>query len=1131
MALQFILGGSGSGKSKMVQDMAIELSKDRNNSILMVVPDQFTMQTQWQMATSHPDGGILNIDVLSFSRFPRKVFEEVGQPKRIVLDDTGKCLLIKRAASKCRDDLHLLSRGMSNPSWAEEVKSVISEFMQYDISVENLDEIIEKTTDRALSLKLKDLQLLYKGFLAECENKYLTGEEMLDLLCQRIPYSKKLEGAVVIFDGFTGFTPIQVRVIMTLLEKVKDIIITFPYENLNGHSLEDEYLFELTRQNMNEIIKMVEKTNIKINDDIILLDNKRLASNEALLHLEKNLFRNGKVKPVSSNDRIKIVKCENIDEECHILCHEILGLIEKNNLRYRDIAVVCGDMSKYQRGLADNFDKYNIPYYMDSNRNINNNILSRFILSYLSVMQSMFSIEDVFSFLRTGLTDISNEDIDKLENYIYARGIDTYYKWTNEFKINSKETESKEEALAAINKTRFTLLKLFENLQTGSSFGTRSLREWISSIYEIMSKLKINDKLQEKAAELEEVGRYDEALETKGVYAKVIDLFDQLCDLMGEEELSVKELRDILEVGIGEIRVGILPQRVDSLVVGDIERTRLKDIKALLFIGVNDGNIPKESSSGGLLSILEREYLKELGNRLAPTPQDKAYIEQLYLYLNVTRPTEYLYLSYSTVGQMGEGMLKSYLISVIRDMYTDLEEIDSKNIRNINSIEDIKKEVATLMGKYVISVIDENEKKRLFEGIAILKNNEKEKDWCEKIIDNAYREYAPVKISPEVADELYGNLIKVSVSTMEKYAKCQYSYFVTSGLKLTPREVYGVEFIDTGNLNHFSIEAISNQLKENGLDFNTVKVEDIEDMIDQTVEKIVDEYDSGLFEKDATTKYYVTQLKRIIKRTVDTLGYQLSKGKFKPELFEEAFETTYKLGDEGNAKEIVINGRIDRIDVYRDGYSDNEYVKVVDYKSSVKRFKPEQLEAGVALQLALYLKKAVEIIKKEDPNKNIIPGAMLYYAVDDPIVEGAVDAQAEIRKKLVPSGAIVNDDKLIQGLDNTVKENEKSDVAPITLKKDGSLKKTNSIYSVEEFNGFMQRAEEIMFENAKNILEGNIEINPILDKSVDACSYCDLKGLCGFDSKIHGYNYRSLNGDIKSEDESEEAEDEEKGEE
>lgn len=1125
MALQFVLGGSGSGKSKRVQDMAFELSKDRGQTILMIVPDQFTMHTQWQMATSHPDGGILNIDVLSFSRLPRKVFEEVGQPKRIILDDTGKCLLVKRAAAKCKDDLHVLSRGMNNPSWAEEVKSVISEFMQYDISVENLTEIINETKEMALKRKLQDLQLLYKGFLNECENKYLTGEEMLDLLCQRIPYSKKLEGAVVIFDGFTGFTPIQVRVIMTLLEKVKDIIITFPYENDNGNVTSDEYLFELTNQNMNEIIKCAEKTGVSIKEDIRLSSNRRLENNEALLHLERNLFRSKRVEKIPSGNRVKIVKCESIDDECHILCHQLFELIEKNNYRYRDVAVVCGDMSKYQRSLADYFNKYNIPHYMDSNRNINDNLLSRFILSTLGVMQSNFSVEEVFAFLRTGLTTLSEEETDKLENYVYARGIDTYYKWAREFIYDSAETRDHPDRLEEINKFRKEFLDLFKPLLIEGSFGTRSLRQWVSGIYEMLVTLKISDKLLEKATELEELGRFEEALEMKGVYGKVLDLFDQLIDLMGEEELSSRELRDILEVGIGEIRVGVLPQHVDSVVVGDIERTRLKDIKALLFIGVNDGNIPKESSSGGLLSLLEREYLKELGNRLAPTPQDKAYIEQLYLYLNVTRPTEYLYLSYSTIGQMGEGMLPSYLISVVMGMYSDVNEVNSKEIRKIYSVEDIKKEVSVLMGRYVISVISEEERKRLYEDIAILKNNESQKDWVEKIIANSYREYTPVKLTPEVADALYGNILKVSISTIEKYAKCQYSYFASSGLKLSPREVYGVESIDTGNLNHFTIEAISNQLMEKNLDFNTVNVEDIEKMIDQTVDKIVEEYDPELFDKDSATRYYITQLKRIIKRTVDTLGYQLSKGKFKPALIEEPFESSYKIGD-NNEKEIVINGRIDRVDVYKDGYSDNEYVKVVDYKSSSRDFKPENLEAGVSLQLALYLKNAVENLKKKEPGKNIIPGAMLYYTVDDPIINVSSDAKDEIRKKLIPSGAIVEDEKLINGLDSTLKEDDASDVIPVTMK-GGKIKSTKSIYSVEEFNNFMNLAEEIMIEKAAKVLDGNIEINPIQDKKVNACTYCDLRGLCGFDGKIKGYEVRDLKGEVRSDESDEEQKDDE----
>ena len=426
MALQFVLCSSVSGKSEYVQNLAIKLAlSDRKNSVLMIVPDQFTMQTQWAMANAHPDGGIINIDVLSFSRLPRKVFEEVGQPKRILLDDTGKCLLIKRGATKIKDNLHVLSRGMDNAGWSAEVKSVISEFMQYNVKPSDLDEIIEKC-DMNLRDKLSDLKLLYEVFLKECEDKYITNEGILDLFVERIPLSKKLAKSVLIFDGFTGFTPIQVKVISALLEHTKDVIITFPFENdinENPRKITNQnYLFDLTKRNIADLIKECDLKRIEVLEDVRLTNNYRHANNPELAYLEKNLFRASSGK-IQNNGAIEIVKCSDIESECHNLCAALLKEINEKELRFRDVAVVCADINKYQKTIGKFLERYKIPYYMDLNRSIDGNPLVKYILSITDILRNNFRQYDVIKFLRTGISPLEEEQIDKLENYVYARGI------------------------------------------------------------------------------------------------------------------------------------------------------------------------------------------------------------------------------------------------------------------------------------------------------------------------------------------------------------------------------------------------------------------------------------------------------------------------------------------------------------------------------------------------------------------------------------------------------------------------------------------------------------------------------------------------------------------------------------
>lgn len=1121
MALQFILGGSGSGKSEYVKKLAIDLATaDRRNNILMIVPDQFTMQTQWDMANSHPDGGIINIDVLSFSRLPRKVFEEVGQPKRMLLDDTGKCLLIKRGASKIKDNLRVLSKGMDNAGWAGEVKSVLSEFMQYNVSPEDLDIIKEKCTSDALKKKLSDLKLLYEVFLKECEDKYITREELLDMFIERLPLSKKMEKSVVIFDGFTGFTPIQIKAVVAVLNKAKDVYITFPFDNdpnVSAYKISDkeDTLFNLTKRNMADISKEYDPTGVNIREDIRLTKDYRHEKNPELAFLEKNIFRKEN-ETIKAEGAIKISRCADIDSECHIFCEELLKEIREKNLRFRDVAVICADMTRYQKPLAKYLDRYQIPYYMDSNRSIAANPLVKYILSTADILRNNFRAEDVLKLLRTGISPLEEDEIDELENYIYARGIKGLAKWREDFVYTSEEQRLNNETVDRINSVRAEFFEIFRDI-TEEGTKKRKLSIWIKQIYAILESGKIYEKMNEMAAELREEGLIGEAMEYEGVYNKVIELFDELCDLMGDEDYTVKELSDILKVGFSEIRVGVLPQKVDSLLVGDMQRTRLKETKELFILGVNDGNIPKGSSDGGLLSVPDKEELKKAECFLAPTSVELAFIEQLYIYLNLTKPTDKLYLSFASVGAKGDSLIPSYLIEVLKNMFEGLEVTDSMDKTPEIFLQDIKEETGKLLGLYVTGIANNTQEEKLFNYISIIKGSEGGEEWCEKVIENAFREYKATPLEKETAQNLYGDLLSVSVSTLERFAACRYAHFVAYGLALKDREKFGLESVDMGNLSHDVLETIGQKLKSENLDFSTADVEEMSKEIDMAIEHLTGEYNGDLLQADEKTKYYARQLQRIMKRTVKTLGFQLSKGKYKPEMYEMAFKKMYDLPEED--KKVILKGRIDRADVYDD--ANEEYVKIIDYKSSSHKLDAKKLEEGLSLQLAIYMKNAIEMIKERHPDKNVLPAAMLYYAIDDLFSEKREEYEEDIRKQLIPVGAIVNDDKVLESLDESLlTPGAKSEVVKVSRNKDKTLSKSSNVCSREEFDSMLTKAEDKAKELASNILAGSIDVNPYYEKKEDyACQYCPLYGICGFDTKIKGYEYRKLGDEGPEEDE------------
>ena len=1118
MSLQFILGGSGSGKSEYVQNLAIKIAlEDRSNNVLMVVPDQFTMQTQWQMALRHPDGGIINIDVLSFSRLPRRVFEEVGQPKRMLLDDTGKCLLIKRGATKVKDKLHVLSKGMDNAGWSGEVKSVLSEFMQYNVKPDDLDRVIGDCSSDLLKRKLEDLKLLYEVFLKECEEKYITREEILDLFIERLPLSKKIEKSIVIFDGFTGFTPIQIKAVVAILKKAKDVIITLPFDNdlsENPFGFSDEEndfcLFDLTKRNIRDLLIACQDEGIEVLKEVRLTEDYRHKDNPELAHIEKYLFRK-KHEKIKAGGAVTINKCGDIENECHNLCEALIKEIKEKNYRYSDMALICADMEKYKKPLAKYLDRYNIPYYMDENRSVINNPLVKYILSITDIIRNNFKVEDVLKMLRTGIAPFSDEEIDVLENYVYARGIKGINKWKNEFVYLSQEQRDNGEKLDEINALRERFISIFEDI-TKDGLKKKKLSAWIEELFNILEKTEVSERLSSLSEELQSKGLIVEAKEYEGVYNKVIEVFDCLTDLMGDEDYKVKELSDILKVGFSEIRVGVLPQKVDSLLVGDMQRTRLKETKALFIVGVNDGNIPKSGASGGLLSVPDKEELKNADCYLSPTSDELAFIEQLYIYLTLTKPTDKLYLSFATIGGKGDSLIPSYLIDTVIKMFEGLKDENVSEARPQINIADYKEEAARLLGRYISGLTkDSDEEDRLFDTIAKIRATENGKEWCEKVIENTFKEYIPTPLERETAKALYSDLLRVSVSTLEQFARCRFAHFAIYGLGLSEREEYGLENVDMGNMSHDVLEKVGEALKDKGLDFSTNETEMLEREIDLAVERIANEYNGDILQSDEKTKYYSKQLARIMKRTAKTLGYQLSKGRFKPEMYEEFFERHYSIGSlPSDIKGVSLLGRIDRADIYEDK-AGNEYVKIMDYKSSAKSIDPKSIEEGLSLQLAIYMRNAIAILQERHPDKKVLPAAMLYYEIKDPFVESRENVEEEILKDSLPNGAIVREEEILTSLDNSLLEaGAKSLAIRASRKKDNDFGKSNNLYTAEEFETLLKNAEDKAIELSKDILLGSIDINPYEEKNKNACQYCSLKGVCGFDTKIKGYAFRNL---------------------
>lgn len=1113
MALQFWFGASGSGKSIGVGMAMIEAAmKHPENNYFMIVPDQFTMQTQKQMVKMHPDGGILNIDVLSFGRLSHRIFEEVGKDDRLVLDDTGKCLLLRKAMEKEKANIPVLAAGFKNPGFIQEIKSVLSEFMQYGLKPADVKELASFAKEkRPLSLKLEDLSIIYEAFLKECEEHFITKEETLDLLTKRLPLSAMVKKSTFVFDGFTGFTPIQNQVIAQLLVCAKDVIVTLEMDHrYSPYRLEGEdFLFHLTRQTVYSLQKLAQECNVKMKEDVMVSDMpvKRFEGNPMLAHLERNLFREESLAYEETSDSLKIIKAANVRQECALMCAAMFELIREKGYRYRDIAVVTGDMGKYEQPLRREFEKYKVPYFMDTTKSMLSNPFVAYLRNAIAVIKQGFRYQDVFRFLRTGMTDISQDDIDKLENYVRARGIKGYNMWNREFVHTHKESAGNAEEITSLNELRSQVLGLFQDLYLQVKPEGLPAVTWCKLFYEFCVAGDLQKKLEAYADFFEAQDDLSAAIEYRQIYRLIMDLFNQIAELLGEDILSLQEFSDILDAGFAEIRVRSIPQGVDTLVVGDIERTRLKSIKALFFLGVNDGNIPQSGGTGGLISDLEREFLLGFGRELAPTPQAQMFIEHLYLYMNLTKPSDCLYLSYAAMEDDGSALRPAYLIAEIKKLFPALEEEIYTDGRPVLALQDAKERIAMLLSEYAAGTLSKDDQKEFFALYGDLSAREECLEWLKELTEAAFITYKPTALEQKLAEDLYGKIMECSISSLERFAACHYAHFLSYGLKLKPREEYGFAHLDMGNVMHDILQNFGKALEKNGLDWADIEKETMDSFIETAVQEVSTSYGGAILKDSAKYLYFTNQLKRIVRRTIATLQEQLRHGTFRPVAFEKEFRQIYNFDREGqNGGQLLLRGRIDRIDTCMQ--DDEIFVKVVDYKSGNHAFDLNTLYYGVALQLAVYLGQTVKNIRIANPEKKVVPAAMLYYRTVDPLLNTDValtaeESETEILKELNNTGAVSARAGIVEALDEGLEG--KSMVVPVT-KKGGEVRLSDSVFDPVFLNAVLDFAGEKVISLAEEIVQGKIDIHPLEAVGTDACEYCDYKGACGFDRKIPGYD-------------------------
>ncbi|MCD8221236.1 MAG: helicase-exonuclease AddAB subunit AddB [Clostridiales bacterium] len=1141
MSLQLILGGAGSGKTTCLYDRVIENSiRHPEQKIFMIVPEQFTMQTQKDIVSRHPRHSTMNIDIVSFQRLAYRIFEETAIETLTVLDDMGKSMVLRKVVSLCRKDLVFYRRHLGQTGFIGRLKTTISEFYQYGITPEDLERMAPEAANPLLKQKLIEFAGIFRTFRDYIDGHYITTEEILDVLCRVLPQSELISESVIALDGFAGFMPVQYRLLELFMIHSRQVIVTVTADRSVpvDRPLGMQNLFAMSSEIVCRLLKSAKKNRIPLLPDIWLTSDGHRAAE--LEFLERNLFRYQRREyRGEATGGIEFNQAVNPADEVAGLVHRIQILVKEQGYRYRDIAVVTGDLAGYGRELQHQFEQNNIPCFLDDKKTMLDHPLVELIRAALEIMYRDFSYESVFRYLRCGLTAEDGEMTDRAENYVLALGIRGRKRWNETWNrtyrggehCNLEELNTWKDAVTA---PLFALQEAFDDPE-------RTVGTLAGAVTRLLEDLNAEKKLGDFQQYFEKRGELRLASEYGQIYGVVSELLNRLAELLGEEKTEKREFAEILDAGFGEISVGVIPATVDRVVMGDIMRTRLAHVRALFFIGINDGIVPSRNEGGSLFTDQEREFFGAHEMELAPTAREDSFRQRFFLYRMMGKPTEKLILSYCAVGADGKSRRASYLIGDLQRMFPNARvSVCTLTENNTERAEVYSPEEARRMLAEGLREYRENRKMTILPAkTGPDRDNRSMRDelpvlvrWFQsapdtraefrRLEDAAFGSHEKRGIGRAAAQALYGKVIYGSVTRLEQYASCAYAHFLQYGLELTERTRFEIRAADLGNLFHDSIERCFQKAGEEGLDWQTLTDENRTELVHGVVKQVTEEYDNRILASSSRNEFLARRVETITQRTVWALQKQLQKGDFTP----VGFEVTFSAGDQLEAmriplsqeEELRLRGRIDRLDLCET--PECVYVKIIDYKSGSTTFDLQALYYGLQLQLVVYMDAVMEMTGRRFRGREIVPAGIFYYNISDPVVaketiapdlDGQYDRseiEREILRQLKMNGLVNSELEVIRHMDRSIET--ASDVIPVVLKNEAVVEGKSSVASRERMERLKKYVREKVKESGRGILSGEIEAAPVKQGARTACDFCPYHAVCGFDRKNPGYEFKTL---------------------
>ncbi len=1091
MGLKIVYGRAGTGKSNFCfQEIKEQVKKEK---IYVITPEQFSFTAEKRLLEAVGNSSI-NAEVITFQRIAHRIITTTEGIEEKILNDSAKQILIYFILQEQKDKLNFLGKSEEN---TELLFNTMTELKKHTITIQQLEKEIKQINENYLKLKLQDIYTIYSCYDEKIKNNYLDADDLLTRVAEILPSSNLFQNSRIYIDEFVGFTPQEYKIMEILLKTAKEVTLTICSDNITRTQKDMFYSNNKTAQKLLELAK---KNNTPV--QTIFLEQTHRFNTQELEILEKNLYTFNYFPYKKSTQQITLKLLQDPYQEIENIAINISKKVREEGYCYQDIAVITKNIETYQKIIKAIFYQYEIPVFIDEKKDLSQNIFIQYVLSILAIFSKSWSQEAVFASLKTGFYPLESEEIFNLENYCIKWGIKGK-KWYEKDWDFGEESEKKEYWNTLRRKIVEPLIAFKSELNRA-----KTVREITVKLYEFLKENEIEKKLNEKIFQIHQQGQIELSNEYVASMHILVQVLDNMVALLGEEQVSFEKYYHLLKIGCTGDVLGSIPATLDQVIVGNIDRTRTHSIKIAYVIGVNDGDFPSNNFSEGFLNDKDRIYLAQNGLELAKTTEDLLYEEQFNIYKAFSSAEDELHISYVSQDTQGTSKRPSILISKIKKLFPNLQEqseltketlaIGNKAVTFNNLLKAIQKiyqgeEVESIWYEiYQFYQQDKNYQTKLCQYLEALTHAEKTEQLSEKNML-----------------ELYGETLKTSVSRLEQYRKCPFSFYLKYGLQLKEQEELQLKTLDTGSFMHEVIDQFFEYIEENNIEIKQVEEKQLKEIVEKIVNNLLSIQKNYIFSSTPKLIHLTNRLKKVVTQSIAYIVYQLKVSDFQVVGTEIEFKknSMYEpiIIELDNGKKVEVTGKIDRVDIAKD--SKGKYLRIIDYKSSARDIDFNEVYLGLQLQLLTYMEAATKV-------ENAIPAGALYFGLIEDIIKSNKNlSDEEIKEKVIRQfrmeGILLADIHVIRMMDKNT-ERGYSSIVPAYIDKDGNLSNTrSSVVTKEQFERLQKYTKKLIRQISKEILSGDIGIKPYynLKTKKSTCQYCSYKSICNFNPMTHQYLY------------------------